>query len=272
MTGTLALILLFVAMSCALWHRPLRWTLGFAVASLAFAALGGLVTPAGLAFAGGGLALAHAAAGAPPSTRRTLMYIGVIALALAAGLHRLPGFAPHPLHESFGRTHVRELLWHYDKGMGGLWLLLLMPRRPATGRVVPTRLLAAGLAGGIAALAGAAWAAGLAQPDPRWQPALPWWLAGNLFLSVIPEEALFRGVMQRELRRMLDHAQAARALAALAFAVVHLPWGPGFAALALVAGWFYGWAYDAGRSLLPAVAAHWLLNAVLVIGFASALG
>lgn len=272
MIGTLALMLLFVCLSCALLHGPLRWTLGFAALSLALAALEGLLTPIGLALAVGGLALSHAAAVAPAGTRRTLMYIAVMVLALAAGLHRLPGFAPHALHENLGRTHARELFWHYDKGIAGLWLLMLVPRRSETRSGLPARALAVGVGAGISVVIVAAWAAGLAQPDPRWQPALAWWLAGNLFLSVIPEEALFRGVIQRELRRVLDHAQAARALAALAFAAAHLPWGAGFAALALLAGWFYGWAYDAGRSLLPAVAAHWLLNAALVIGFASPLG
>jgi len=85
-----------------------------------------------------------------------------------------------------------------------------------------------------------------------------------VFLTALPEEAVFRGVAQRWLAESLGPAPRAGIVAAVIagalFGIAHLAGGPASVWLAAVAGFGYGWIYASTGSLAAAIAAHAGLN------------
>lgn len=197
----------------------------------------------------------------------------IVALALAATLHLLPGFERLVWREDFGRTGNGLLRWQLDKGFAGLLLLLAFhSTRPVLGDWA--RQLAV-LAACVLSLPLLGWALGLATPDPRWLPGAAQWLLGNLFLAVLAEEAFFRLCVQHPLQQTLGTRHApwlALLLSAGLFAAVHAPWGAGFACLAGVAGLAYGWLGRRPEFLAWSVACHALTNAAILLWMHSAYG
>lgn len=192
--------------------------------------------------------------------------------ALAASLHLLPGFAPLIWLDDFGRDSEALLRWHYSKGLAALLLLWALPPPPhGDDRARRWRLLPLCLA-----LPLLAWLFGLAQPDPRWLPGAGLWLLGNLFLTVFAEEVFFRGWLQSGLQRALTAHPHAFPLAVLGssllFGLAHLPWGLSFAALSVLAGFYYGWMAGPQRRLGMSICAHLLTNACILILLDSPLG
>lgn len=84
-----------------------------------------------------------------------------------------------------------------------------------------------------------------------------------LFVALL-EELLFRGILQNLLEGSLHSRYAAQALAAVLFGMSHIRHAPfpnwRYVALASVAGWFYGSAYRANRSLMASAATHALVD------------
>jgi len=119
-------------------------------------------------------------------------------------------------------------------------------------------------------LASVAIAAALAAGYVRWDPKLPlWspmWLWSMVFLTALPEEALFRGLFQTWIERWLRGTRSATSVAILVastvFGVAHLGGGPVYIVLATIAGIGYGWIYASTRSIGAAIAAHAGLNTV----------
>jgi hypothetical protein len=92
-----------------------------------------------------------------------------------------------------------------------------------------------------------------------------------VFLTALPEEALFRGVAQTWIARRLGETPRASMAAALSagmlFGLAHAGGGLLYVALATVAGIGYGWIFAATRSIGAAVAAHAGLNAIHFLFF-----
>jgi len=111
---------------------------------------------------------------------------------------------------------------------------------------------------------GAALALHLIVWAPKW-PADAWlFLANNLLLVSVVEEAFFRGYLQGGIARLLDGRRYASVVALvaadLAFALIHLPGGLPWVVFGGIAGIGYGLAYRYG-GLSAAVLAHFGLNA-----------
>ncbi|GBC82286.1 hypothetical protein HRbin10_01409 [bacterium HR10] len=90
-------------------------------------------------------------------------------------------------------------------------------------------------------------------------------LLGTAFLIALPEELLFRGVIQNLLvRRFRAHPLRALALASLIFGLAHAnnPDQPVwvYVVLATIAGWFYGLAYMRTGKVITAALLHWMVN------------
>ena len=264
-----AFLCLFAALLLALHPRSRTPSLLMAVCSIALAALSGTVQwPALCAMAPALvlLKLAHT------SSRWQFIALAALAMwALAAALHLIPGFTPLLWQNDFGRDAQLPLRWHFDKGLGGLILLHALRPQWIIGDLKRWALLLP-LCAGLLALTTLF---GLATYDPRWLPSLLLWLTGNLFLTVIAEEAFFRGLIQSRLQQHLP-GRFASPLAvsgtALVFALVHLPWGLSFALFAGLAGLFYGWMAGRESSLQRAIAAHFSLNALSLILMRSPFG
>lgn len=197
---------------------------------------------------------------------RALWLLLVLVPALLLGLHGWPGFSRIDLWQGQLSPCAVPGRWGLglDKGLAGLILLIGLrhprPAAPAVDRAVLVLRLATGV-GLILAL-------GVLTGFVKWQPAPPPWWAGwllsHLVLTVVAEEALFRGLLQAELERVW-HVQtwgrpAALLATAVVFAVAHVAGGPLYMLLALLAGLLYGHLWQAGRSLLWPIAAHMLLN------------
>lgn len=94
---------------------------------------------------------------------------------------------------------------------------------------------------------------------------------GILLVVAVPEELLFRGIIQNLLQRTLNKPKVALVLAAFIFSLAHynnsgVAHGPApdyrYLILAFIAGIFYGHAYQKSQNLYPAILVHTLIDVV----------
>jgi membrane protease YdiL (CAAX protease family) len=163
---------------------------------------------------------------------------------------------------------------NFDRGMAGLLLLAIyLPQLPARDEgarhvgafawrfaVVTTVVLALSVA------------TGFVRPQPKAPDWWPLWVWGMVFLTALPEEVVFRGVIQTWLHTRLERRPhgdvAAIAIAGLLFGIAHAAGGLVYVCLATVSGMGYGWIYARTRSIAAAILAHAGLNAVHFFLFA----
>ena len=250
------------------------WLLPFAGA-LMLALASRLVDVRGLATI---LVLAAACRLVHHAPSRTLRGIALaILLAVSAGLmaHALPGFA-NPLVldavQLSGDSLPYTKYLNFDKGVAGLFLLgLVAPQRTARRSSVPVAPLLARFALVAAVVLAATVASGFA----RWDPKLPaWWMLWTfsmVFLTALPEEAVFRHLVQGGLQEWLGGTTRARwtalAVGGVVFGLVHLAGGWTYVALATLAGLGYGWIYGASGSIAASILAHTGLNLIHLLLF-----
>jgi membrane protease YdiL (CAAX protease family) len=190
-----------------------------------------------------------------------------IILALALAMHWLPGFYngrgidPHRFTDD---AVPFSMYLNQDKPLIGFWLLLFCPwivgRRSLRLSFYSTAL--ALMVSAVLALGGAL-VLGVIHWAPKW-PDQSWlWIANNLLLVTLVEEALFRGYIQGGLRRYFKHLpygeNLALLLASLVFGLAHVGAGWPWVLLASLAGVGYGLAYRFG-GLGAAIATHFGLN------------
>ncbi|KVD67748.1 CPBP family intramembrane glutamic endopeptidase [Burkholderia ubonensis] len=262
-------IAIFAAAALA-WCRPLRIpSLILGAAGYAGALALGQLAPLALAPLALLALAAWGVAPARPAAVRFAAHAVFLALAIALSLHLLPGFHnPRVIDPTrFTPDAVPFTMYlNLDKPLAGLWLLWVLPWvHPA---VSPARALRVGvvaaLATSAACLAGAT-ALGMVGWAPKW-PAAGWlWLANNVLLVTLAEEALFRGYLQGGLTRALGAFSwgpwAALAAGAALFGAAHAAAGWQWIVLGTVAGVGYGIAYRRG-GLFAAALAHAGLNVV----------
>jgi membrane protease YdiL (CAAX protease family) len=256
------IIAAFIALTLAivaLW-TPLRWIwIAPAVLALILALIGGAIDVRGV------MILVAFAAACVAANRASGLTLGIlthaIMIAIGAGLflHVMPGIDnPRVVTDTYSR-YV-----NFDKGFAGLCLLgLYAPDLPASDegvRHVPGFLWRfAIIVLGLIALS-------LLSGYVRWEPKLPsWWPLWTwsmIFLTALPEEAVFRGVAQTWIARRTASDTIAIIVAGLLFGIAHIAGGPVYVVLASVAGLGYGWVYASTRSIGLAIATHVGLNAV----------
>lgn len=246
-----------------------------AVLSLALALGGGLMDARGLVAA---LSLAVACVVARHASGALALVAQLVMLLLGAALfvHAVPGFDnPRVLHDVVlgpdALPYSKYL--NFDKGIAALCLLGLYAPACTTSDEGARHL--AGIAWRFAVVVAIVMALTLVVGYVRWDPKLPsWWplwLWSMLFLTALPEEAAFRGVVQTELAQALGHRRYAAMIAVVAagmlFGAAHLAGGPTYVLLATVAGIGYGWVYASTRSLGAAIVTHAGLNTIHLLFF-----
>ncbi|MET3820571.1 membrane protease YdiL (CAAX protease family) [Burkholderia sp. PvR073] len=260
---------LFAAAAFA-WQRPLHGP-SIAVAALGYAgALAfGKLSPIVLAPLALLVAAAWGVAPGRPLAVRIAAHVVFAALAIALSLHLIPGFHnPRVIEPTrFTPDAVPFTMYlNFDKPLVGLWLLWVLPW--VMPDVAPARALRTGAVAGVATaavcLAGAL-AFGMVGWAPKW-PASGWmWLANNVLLVTLAEEALFRGYVQGGLTRVLGRfgwgPWVALAIGALLFGAAHAAGGWHWIVLGTVAGIGYGLAWRRG-GLLASALAHAGLNVI----------
>ncbi|MEQ6291134.1 CPBP family intramembrane glutamic endopeptidase [Vogesella sp. GCM10023246] len=185
-----------------------------------------------------------------------------VGIALALGLHLLPGFASLTLwHGQLAADSSPYLLrWGLDKALAGCLLLLTFAdwqparhgqRWPQLGLALLLLLLAFA----------SALLLGLVRVDVKWPAWWPYWLAGNLLLTSLAEEALFRRTLPQllparwpPLVRLL--------LCSLLFGLAHAGGGPVWLLCASLAGMAYALIYRASGQLGWAIVAHTAFNSL----------
>lgn len=217
------------------------------------------------------LAYCSLAQGAP----RTLFAWVAALMAIALATHRFPGFVPLVLADLqlTPSSAPMVLRAHLDKGMAGVVLLACFTSR-STSAAQFVRSVAIGLAVGLAvaiAVVAAVALAGAIRFDPKLPTITLQWMAVNLFLTCIFEEALFRGLLQDRLAKALSShrggAWIALGIASLLFGLVHAGGGPLLVVAAAAAGAGYGLAYQVTGRIEASVMAHFTLNTVHFLGF-----
>jgi membrane protease YdiL (CAAX protease family) len=251
------------------------WTWPLALA-LVCAVAGGIVNAVGLMI----LVLFAAACRAAALAAGPGLSAGAhaVLLILAAGLftHALPGFDNPRVIDgvrlaSDSLPYTKYL--NFDKGVAGLLLLGLYA---PTLTVRRSRIGGSGWAWRFALVAGvvivATVAAGYARWDPKAPPWWPLWLLSMLGLTALPEEGLFRGVLQERWHAASgdsDHARMMPAIGAgVVFGLAHAGGGWTYVALAAIAGVGYGWIFAAsGGAIGMAILTHTALNLLHLLFF-----
>jgi len=190
-----------------------------------------------------------------------------IFLALALAMHWLPGFYngrginPHRLTDD---AVPFSMYLNQDKPLIGFWLLLVCPwivgRRSLRLSIYATAMA---LILSVVLALGGALLLGMISWAPKWPDQAWLWVANNLLLVTLVEEALFRGYIQGGLSRHFKHLpygeNLALLLASLVFGLAHMGAGWQWVLLASLAGVGYGLAYRFG-GLGAAIATHFGLN------------
>lgn len=276
----------FVALAAAmlaLWaprvwfspHARSLWVLPFGVALLAAQAAGVVATPGLIAFF---VLITATRFGyhAPDGALRGFALAVMLALTAGLLLHVVPGFDNPRLLDGVRLAADSEPYTKYlnfDKGVLGLFLLGLyaperMLRRLPRGAVAAAAWRFAVVAAVVMALTVAA---GYARFDPKLPSWWPLWLGSMFFFTALPEEAVFRHVVQGGLQQWLGPSQQSRwtamAAAAALFGLAHLGGGWIYVGLATVAGLGYGLIYAIAGSVVAAAVAHTALNLLHLLGF-----
>jgi membrane protease YdiL (CAAX protease family) len=82
--------------------------------------------------------------------------------------------------------------------------------------------------------------------------------------TAVPEEFLFRGLIQNLLARWWRHPRRALGATAVVFGLAHLP-DPRYVVLAALAGVAYGWVYERTGRITAAAVTHALVDAAWVL-------
>jgi membrane protease YdiL (CAAX protease family) len=195
---------------------------------------------------------------------KILFFTLIVALSFGFKLHLLPGFIPLHL--------APKLTFGFDSPLVGLFpLALLVPL--ASRRSEWKEIFSKGLVYSLIGICTLALLA-LATNAVRLVPHLPSFpiarYAINLILVAIPEEAFYRGFLQRELTDFFAFTRwdirwqkiLALFLSSLLFTIAHIFWASNAAILlfVFVASLLYGTVYLLTKRIESAILCHFLLN------------
>ena len=261
------------AMSFAsLWIKKTAWLWGsFLAIAILLALQAGVVTPLGL-IPIAILFLCHYFLRKDLDKGvRYLLFGVVLTVSVALFFHFLPGFHNWRIasNMTLSPQAVPYQLWlNFDKPFIGIFVLALrQPLITSTARLkaVLWRTLPIAVIGTIA-MAAISWQLGLVAWEPKLPAIILPWLFCNLLFVTIPEEAFFRGFLQREIEEWFGKTRGASVLAiivtSLFFTLLHVNWAPSFSFLGLVfmASVIYGTLYKITHAIESSIFCHFLFN------------
>ena len=136
------------------------------------------------------------------------------------------GAAPYSFYLNFDKPFVGLFTLAFSLHLIDSWEDFLRVMKRSMLFIIP----------GIAILLGAAYYLHLVRFDMKLPLFTPVWIVANLFLTTIPEEAFFRGFLQREVKEALPSrfgALLSIILVSLSFAAIHLPFTDNYPYLTL---------------------------------------
>jgi membrane protease YdiL (CAAX protease family) len=256
-------------------HARVWWLAPFA-ASLLLAVGAGVVESWGLVALVVLVATCRVGEEAPDGWLRGFALALMLAMSAALLAHLLPGFHnPRVLDAvrlSPDAAPYTKFL-NLDKGALGLLLLTLHAPARVVRRAIPGSMPGALWRFAVVALVTMTLTvtAGFARWDPKVPAWWPLWLGSMVFLTALPEEALFRHVVQGGLEARLGASRHGRwisvTIAGVLFGLAHVGGGWIYAGLAAIAGVGYGWVFAVTGSFAAALAAHTGLNLLHLLFF-----
>jgi len=271
----LTLVLLWAPVPAIRGDRNWGWYPALALAS-AVGAAGGLIDWRALVAIAAYTLLARSARDARQRWQRGvgLVLTGLFALLLA--LHRIPGFANPVIAEGI-RFSADALPFtlraNVDTAVSGIVLIGVFCERIRTGDQwwAMLRHIAPVVLSTLIVVLGLGLLLGHVRPDLKWTAYSAWFLAYNLLVTCVTEEAFFRGLLLERLARAMKGWRGGMALAlvvsSVLFGLAHLGGGPLLALLAAIAGLHYGAAYLLSKRIEGAILTHFALNAVHFVAF-----
>jgi membrane protease YdiL (CAAX protease family) len=271
---TLALTALWAMRAQTSRPAPHLW-IGTGLLSVILALAGGILDIIGLAALAAFAAVCVVAHRATHPVTVIATHAMLVLGSAALFVHVVPGFHNPVLVSDTvlgadAQPYTKYL--NYDKGLAALLLLALYaPDRTASDRGSRPSAFLWRFAVLVIVMLTLTMLVGYARWDPKLPAWWPAWLWSMLFLTALPEEALFRGCLQTWIERGLgssDRATVASVLiAGTVFGIAHAGGGATYVLLSTVAGMGYGWIYASTRSLAMSTLAHAGLNTVHFLFF-----
>lgn len=204
---------------------------------------------------------------------RFILFCIVTGISLALAFHFLPGFHNWQLASQLCLSpgaYPYNLWLNFDKPFIGLFVLAFaLPLIDSRARL--WQVLKVAIPFSIIGILIMLWISmhfKLVQWDPKIPMITVIWLIDNLIFVAVPEEAFFRGFIQRELYQWFgrSHGSAIGSIfiTSLFFTLLHLFWVAdlGFLSLVFIASLIYGAIYQATESIEASILCHFGLNAV----------
>ncbi len=202
-----------------------------------------------------------------------LLICVAIGVSLALAFHLLPGFNNWKIASNLclsSGAYPYNLWFNFDKPFIGLFALAFtIPL--ITSKTELLRILKISIPMSIVGIL-IMMAISLYFDLVTWDPKIPIiifvWLLDNLIFVSIPEEAFFRGFIQRELFRWFGKTPVAGLgsifVTSIFFTLLHLIWVAdlSFLCLVFVASLIYGTIYQVTQSIETSILCHFGLNAV----------
>lgn len=212
-----------------------------------------------------------------PQVARILVICIIILISCGFSFHLFPDVSNWLLADGVSLSPgapAFNYYWNFDKPFIGLFILgfhlKLLQSKEEIKAVLPKTLTLTVVM--LALLLLSSMFLRLINFDLKLPLITPVWLIGNLFFTVIPEEAFFRGFLQEQITRSIPNKSApwiANAIVSVAFAIAHLFFvpNPAYLIAAFLASFFYGMIYHLTRSIESSMFAHYLLNVVHFLFF-----
>jgi len=209
---------------------------------------------------------------------RFLFFCVALGVSLALSFHFLPGFHNWKLVSDLCLSpgaYPYNLWLNFDKPFIGLFALAfsipLLSSKAEMLRVlkisIPTSIV------GILVLIGISLSCHLVAWDPKIPTIFFLWFFDNLIFVSIPEEAFFRGFIQRGIFQWFGSTSMAGAasifITSILFTLLHLIWVANlpFLSLVFVASMIYGTIYQMTKSIEASILCHFGLNVVHFLFF-----
>lgn len=268
--------ILVVVSIILVWHRhALVWKIAY-FATVAVALIGNSITYSAIL-----CALVIIALALVYQRQNSLSLVALVVLlsvGVALSLHVVPGFNNHEFANALQLNQASaefDIWFNYDKSMFGILVLgllfhdQLIRSWSEIKRVV--LLLALPILIGIPVIYLFALLLGYSRFDVTLSAVFWPWVLKNLFFTVLAEEILFRGLIQAEVAKRVQHkfrAEIAVVVAGILFGLAHFAGGLEYVILATVAGILYGYTYKITGRIEAPIITHLLLNSAHFIFFA----
>ena len=202
---------------------------------------------------------------------RFILFGIVVIVSLALAFHFLPGFNNWNLVSGLQLSPDAlpySLYFNFDKPFIGIFVLALslplINSKKQLFKMLTFTLPATAL--GIIVMTLISLKIGMIAWDPKLPVIFFPWLIGNLLFVSIPEEAFFRGFIQRELYLWFGKTTGAAVgsvvITSFFFVLLHLIWVGSFPFLCLVfiASLIYGTLYQVTQAIESSMICHFLFN------------